>query len=65
VNVLLILTIINAALQGLASIKGNVGVDASIAQAFIVIIQNGMAAYQQAAGKPLDLSLIPIEQPVK
>lgn len=64
-NILLILTIIQAALAGLASIKGNTGVDAQIASAFVTIIQNGMAAYQAATGQPLDLTKIPIEAPVK
>lgn len=60
----LILMIIQAALQGLASLKGKVGVDAEIASAFTTIIQNGMAAYQAAAGQPLDLTKIPLETPV-
>ena len=64
-NPLLILTIIQAALAGLTAIKGNVGVDAQIASAFVTIIQNGMAAYQQATGQPLDLTRIPFETPVK
>ena len=63
-NPLLILAIIQAALSGLSSIKGNVGVDASIAAAFVTIIQNGMQAYQQATGQPLDLTKIPFEKPI-
>jgi hypothetical protein len=61
---LLILTIIQAALTGLSSIKGNVGTDAQLAQAFLTIIQNGMSAYQSATGQPLDLTKIPLETPV-
>jgi len=60
----LILAIIQAALAGLASIKGKVGTDASVASAFTTIIQNGMAAYEAAAGQPLDLTKIPIETKV-
>lgn len=61
---MLILAIIQAALAGLASLKGTVGVDAQIGQSFITIIQNGMAAYQAATGQPLDLTKIPLETPV-
>ena len=61
---LLILTIIQAALAGLASLKGKIGIDANIAVAFTTIIQNGMAAYEAAAGQPLDLTKLPLEPPV-
>lgn len=61
---LLILTIIQAALTGLQQIKGATGADAAIAYAFTGIIQNGMAAYEKATGKPLDLTQIPLEAPV-
>lgn len=63
-NVLLILTIIQAALQGLASLKGPVGADSAIANSFLTIIQNAMQVYEQSAGQPLDLTKIPIEAKV-
>ena len=61
---LLILTIIQAALAGLSTLKGAAGQDAVLASTFTTIIQNGMAAYQSATGQPLDLTKIPIETPV-
>jgi hypothetical protein len=61
---LLILTIIQAALTALSSIKGNVGADAALASALTTIIQNGLQAFQAATGQPLDLTKIPLEPPV-
>ena len=59
----LILAIINAALTGLAAIPG-AQLGSALGLTFISILQNGMIAYQQETGKPLDLTLIPLETPV-
>lgn len=58
-----ILLIIQAALGALAVIPV-VGPEAALAIPFIQILQTALAAYAQAAGKPLDLSKIPLETPV-
>ena len=59
----LILLILQTALNALGKIPV-IGGDAALAAALIQIVQAGMAAYQAGAGLPLDLSLIPQEQPV-
>lgn len=61
-----ILSIINAALQGLTLIPGlGTGVAAAVAieQALQGILSNALAAYQAEAGQPIDLSKIPLETP--
>ena len=58
-----ILAIIDAALKGL-SVVPIVGGPAALADIFVSIIQNGMAAYEAEAGQPLDLTKIPLETPV-
>jgi hypothetical protein len=60
----LILLIIQAALSGLSTLKGTTGTDAAMALRFSQIIQSGMQAYEAAAGTPLDLTKIPLQQPV-
>ena len=59
----LILTIIQAALSGLAVVPG-AQLPAAAAQAFLSILTNGMAAYQAETGQPLDITKIPLETPV-
>lgn len=54
--------IILAALQGLQLVPG-IGAPAAIIGIFASILTNAQAAYQAEVGKPLDLSLIPIETP--
>lgn len=58
-----ILAIIDAALKGLSAVP-IVGGPAALADIFVSIVQNGMAAYQAETGQPLDLSKIPLETPV-
>ena len=58
-----ILAIIDAALKGLAAVPV-VGGAAQLADIFVSIIKNGMAAYQAETGQPLDLTKIPLETPV-
>lgn len=59
----LILSIIQAALSGLTLVPG-VGSIAGLSGILLKILQSGLAAYEAEAGQPLDLSKIPIEQPV-
>ena len=58
-----ILAIINAALQGLTLVPG-IGSAASLGLLFEGILKNALAAYQAEAGKPIDLTQIPLETPV-
>jgi len=58
-----ILAIINAALQGLTLVPG-IGNAASLGLLFEGILKNALAAYQAEAGKPIDLTQIPLETPV-
>lgn len=58
-----ILLILQTALNALAVIPA-VGPEAALAGVFIGIIQQGMTAYHQAAGAPLDLTKLPLETPV-
>ena len=59
----LILMIIQAALTGLSAVPG-IGSIPGLAELFLKILQNGLAAYQAETGQPLDLTKIPLEQPV-
>lgn len=55
-----ILTIIDAALQGL-SLLPVVGAPAGLADVFLNILRGGLDAYQAETGQPLDLTKIPME----
>ena len=59
----LILAIIQAALAGLTAVPV-IGPEAALANAFLAILRNGLAAYQAETGQPLDLTKIPLETPV-
>lgn len=59
----LILIMLQAALTGLSAIPA-IGGDIAIAGAFVNIIQAGLNAFHAASGAPLDLTKIPLEQPV-
>lgn len=59
-----ILTIINFALQALALIPGAAG-PIALEQAIQRILMSALAAYQAEAGKPFDITNIPLETPVK
>ena len=59
-----ILSIINATLTGLTLIPGlgaGIATGISIEQVLQGILTNALAAYQQEAGKPIDLTAIPQE----
>jgi hypothetical protein len=58
-----ILGIINLALQGLQAIPV-LTLPIAIEQTFQGILTNALAAYQQETGKPIDLTQIPLEEPV-
>ena len=58
-----ILSIINAALQGLSLIPG-LGAPVAIEQTFQRILTNALAAYQAETGQPIDLTKIPLETKV-
>lgn len=55
-----ILSIINIALGALSVIPG-FGAPIALEQAFQKILTNALAAYQQEAGQPIDLTKIPQE----
>ena len=59
----LILAILNAGLAGLAATPIG-AVISTEAQAFAGIVSSAVALYQAETGKPIDLSLIPLETPV-
>jgi hypothetical protein len=58
-----ILSIINLALQGLSAIPV-LSLPIALEQTFQGILTNALAAYQQEAGQPIDLTKIPLETPV-
>jgi hypothetical protein len=39
----------------------SVGADASLVSALVALLQKSLIAYKAAAGKPFDVTLIPIE----
>lgn len=61
-KVSLILSIIQAALTGVALIPGG-QLASALGETFLTIIQNGLTVYQQETGQPLDLTKIPLETP--
>lgn len=58
-----ILGFLSIALNALGTIPA-IGADVALAGVFVSLIQKAMSAYHTAAGVPLDLSKIPLEQPV-
>lgn len=58
-----ILGFLGIALNALGTIPA-IGADVQLAGVFIGLIQKAMSAYHAAAGAPLDLTKIPLEQPV-
>jgi len=60
-----ILEILQAALAGLAAAgKGGLATDSAVVSSFVAIVQKAQAAFESAAGMPLDLTKIPIEPKV-
>jgi len=62
-SVINILAIIQIALATLQAIPAT-SVDATIATAFTKILQQGLLAYEAAAGSPLDVTKVPFEAQV-
>ena len=59
-----IVAIINFALQALALIPGAAG-PIALEQAIQRILMSALAAYNAEAGKPFDITQIPLEKPVE
>lgn len=59
-NILIFIQVILATLQTIPVIGG----DAMLVSALIALYQKATAAYQDATGKPFDVSLIPLEDRV-
>ncbi len=60
-----ILEILQAALGGLAAAgKSGLSTDSAIISSFVTIVQKSQAAYEAAAGAPLDLTKLPLETKV-
>lgn len=58
-----ILGFLSIALNALGTIPA-IGANVQLAGVFVALIQKAMGAYHAASGAPLDLTKIPLEQPV-